>query len=304
MTSLLIDAHNHIGDISLTGAVVRSERATPPVSDGAIEGSEEGIDEDMSDRLRALDRSRVDQAVIIGAHAYLRPDGIADTRRINDTVAAYRDRRPDRFPAAIGIVEPLYGERGLPEIDRCANELGLAGISFHTRFQGVTNNSRWVRRYIERIGKLGLVVYMHAVGESAAESLWKVELVAQEFPEVQFVVLDGFSTFEQSMLVPHVAERTPNLVFDTATCHGWGFLAPLVDRCGASRLVYGSDLHSGEHGRLLYDPLPDILAADLNHEDRDAILGGNIAGILGLKAALTAPAPTSLAGEARVGQEN
>jgi predicted TIM-barrel fold metal-dependent hydrolase len=283
MPSRVIDAHNHIGDISLTGAVAQVDDARPSAGDGGIEGSGAGIDLDMTDRLEALDRSHVDQAVIIGAHGHLRPEGIADTRRVNDTVAAYRDRRPDRFPAAIGIVEPLYGERGLDEIDRCAQELGLAGISFHTRFQGVTNNSPWVRRYIGRMGELGLVVYMHAVGESAAESLWKVEVVAQDFPDVTFVVLDGFSTFEQSMMVPYVAERTPNLVFDTATCHGWGFMAPLVARCGASRLAYGSDLHSGEQGRLLYDPLPDIVAADLPDDDRRAILGGNIARILGLE---------------------
>jgi predicted TIM-barrel fold metal-dependent hydrolase len=280
MAPPVIDAHNHIGDISVTGA-------TAPSRGRSAQGHGDDVDGDMRGRLAVLDASGVDQAVIIGAHGHLRPDGIADTRRVNDSVAAYRDRRPDRFPAAIGIVEPLYGPRGLAELDRCAGELRLAGISFHTRFQGVSSDSPWVRRYVERIGELGMVVFMHAVGESAAESLWKVELVANDFPGVQFVVLDAFSTFEQSMLIPYVADRCPNLVFDTATCHGWGFVAPLVARCGASRLVYGSDLHSTDHGQLLYDPLVDIRAADLSDEDRQSILGGNIARILDLSTGST-----------------
>src|SRR6202011_5057930 len=232
-------------------------------------------------RLETMERTGVDQAIVIPGQGYLRPDGLADTRRVNDTVAAYRDRRPDRFPAAVGVVEPLYGERGYEEVGRRRAGLGVLGISFHTRFQGVSTNSLWVRRYLERMAELGLVAFVHAVGESPEESLWKLEAVARDLPELPFVVLDAFSTFEQSMLVPTVAERCPNLVFDTATSHGWGFVAPLVQRCGASRLVYGSDLHSTSNARSeLTDPLPDLLAAGLDQADLAAVVGGTIARVL------------------------
>ena len=271
---LVIDAHNHIGDISATGA-------TSTRSSGELVPDGDQIDGDIESRLRVLDRRNVDQSIIIGPHGYLRPDGLVDTRRVNDIVAKYRMRRPDRFPAAVGIVEPLYGPRGLDEVTRCSDELGLVGISFHTRFQGVSTNSVWVRRYLERMGELGMVAFVHSVGESVEEALWKVGSLAEDLPDLPFVVLDAFSTFEQSMFVPYVAERCPNLVFDTATAHGWGFLRPLVERCGSSRLVYGSDLHSTAGGRTdLYDPLEDILSADLKEEDRAAIVGGNIARVL------------------------
>jgi predicted TIM-barrel fold metal-dependent hydrolase len=276
----IIDAHNHIGDISVTGAISLARTGDPVPADGAV-------DADIANRLTVLDQRGVTQSVVIAPHGYLRPDGIADTRRVNDTVAAYRDRRPDRFPAAVGVVEPLYGERGYDELARCRSELGFLGISFHTRFQGVSTNSLWVRRYLERMAELGLVAFVHAVGESPEEALWKLEAVARDLPELPIVVLDAFSTFEQSMLVPIVAERCPNLVFDTATSHGWGFVAPLVQRCGASRLVYGSDLHSTSNARSeLTDPLPDLLAAGLDQADLAAVVGGTIAGMLGLEAAV------------------
>jgi predicted TIM-barrel fold metal-dependent hydrolase len=267
----VIDLHNHIGDLRATGL---SE---------AVDGEQPDLDVDMATRLEILDDRGVGQAVVIAGHGYLRPDGIVDTCRVNDAVAAYRDRRPDRFPAAIGIVEPLYGERGLPELDRCATELGLRGISFHTRFQGVSVDSPWVRRYLERMGELGLVPFMHAVGESASELLWKIDMLATDLPELPMVVLDAFSTFEQCTQVPHLAARHPQLTFDTAITHSFSFVRSIVDRFGASRVAYGSDLHNAPRGTApLLHCLPDILASDLSPEDKALIVGDNIRAILGI----------------------
>ncbi len=261
----VIDAHVHVGeDHSLTGVLPppRHEPEPPPSEPERI----------VAALIRRLDERGVDQAVALAPSAYLRPDGLADTRQINDRVAACRDSRPDRVPVAVGTVEPLYGERGLEEIDRCALELAMKGITFHNRFQGVSNDSVWVRRYIERIGARNLAVFLHAVGEAPAEHLWKTAIVARDFPDIQFVILDAFSTFDQSLLVPYVAESCPNTVFDTSLSHNWMYVRDLVDRCGASRLVYGGETLSVEQ----------IRSTGLNAQDIESILGGNIARLLGL----------------------
>jgi predicted TIM-barrel fold metal-dependent hydrolase len=265
VANVVIDAHLHVGDDhTLTGVV-------PPLRLGADFGP--GDPELVLNALvERLDRRGVDKAVAIAPSAYLRPDGLADTRQVNDHVASYRDSRPDRVPAAVGTVEPLYGERGLAELDRCARELDMKGISFHNRFQGVSNDSIWVRRYIERIGELGLIVFMHAVGEAPAEHLWKTAVVARDFPEVQFVILDAFSTFDQSLLVPYVAESCPNTVFDTSLSHNWMYIQNLVDRCGSSRLLYGGETLT----------VADVRSTGLDREDFDCILGGNISRLLDL----------------------
>ena len=52
------------------------------------------------------DRGGVEQAIVIPGHGYERANGIADTRAENDAIAACRDRMPERFPGAVGIVEP------------------------------------------------------------------------------------------------------------------------------------------------------------------------------------------------------
>jgi uncharacterized protein len=276
----VIDVHSHYGGLSDTGIGVG--RATTDA---------DALSADVERRLRTLDERGVAQAVIIGGHGYLRPDGLADTRRVNDAVAAYRDLAPARLPAAVGIVEPLYGARGLPEIDRCRTELGLKGISFHTRFQGVSIDSPWVRRYLERMGETGLVPFVHAVGESAAEALWKIDNLAADFPDLVMVVLDAFSTFEQSAYVVRVAERRPNLVFDTALAHGWAFPAQVVAELGATRIVYGSDLYSSTGAPLdMYHVLDALIGSGLPAADIDLIVSGNVRAVLDLP---VEPAPES-----------
>lgn len=262
----VIDVHNHIGALIGTGLG----------TDGDVEAA-------LAARAEVLAARGVDQAIVIASHDYLRPDGIADNRRVNDRIAAWRGHRPELFPAAVGIVEPLNGERGLSEIDRCKTELDLVGISFHTRLQGVSLDSAWVRRYLQRMGEVGLVPFLHSIGESSAEALWKIDVLAGDFPDLPMIVLDAFSTFEQSLFLPHVADRRPNLVFDTALTHGVGFVLNVIARVGADRVLYGSDLYSTGSGvPALTDVLADLVGSPLSAGDKASVLGGNAIRILGL----------------------
>jgi predicted TIM-barrel fold metal-dependent hydrolase len=279
----VIDAHTHYGGLGDTG-----------IGLGQATTESAAIDADIAKRLATLDARGVAEAVIIGGHGYLRAEGLGDTRRVNDGLAAYRDRAPERIPAAIGIVEPLYGPRGLPELERCKQELGLRGISFHTRFQGVSIDSPWVRRYLERMGELGLVPFVHAVGESASEALWKIDGLAADLPDLPMVVLDAFSTFEQSAFVLRVAERRPNLVFDTALAHGWAFPAQVVAELGSTRVVYGSDLYSASGTVLdMYHVLDALVGSGLPPADIQRMVAGNIRSVLGLAPAEAGSAAAS-----------
>jgi uncharacterized protein len=121
----VFDCHHHVGDVKaiVAGAFPHDELSTADAR---------GLE--MSQRVAIMDRDGCRQAAVIPSHAYERPNGQADTRAVNDAIAAYRDALRERFPVAIGVVEPLHGAVSLTELDRCRNELGLAGISFHTRF--------------------------------------------------------------------------------------------------------------------------------------------------------------------------
>jgi predicted TIM-barrel fold metal-dependent hydrolase len=269
----VIDGHHHIGDMASTVRGLSEDKPTPPDFRAT----------ELSVRLEILDEHNVREAVIIAGHGYLRPDGVADTRSVNNDVAAYRDNLRQRFPVAVGVVEPLYGPRGLPELARCRDELGMAGISFHTRFQGVHLDSIWIRRYLEVMGNLGLVPFIHVIGGVPEEALWELESLANDFPDMTMLVLDGFMSPETSRELIRVGYRCPNLLFDTALAISVPlFVAPAISELGAHRIFYGSDIYSWPLCTRPYTILPQLLDLGLSHADISAILGGNIRTVLGL----------------------
>jgi hypothetical protein len=260
----VFDCHHHVGDVS--ALVGDAGRDAPGVGEGASE---------VERRLAVMDAGGVAQAAVIPGHGYERPDGVADTRRVNDDIAAYRRARPDRFPVAIGVVEPQHGARSFAELDRVKDELALDGISFHARFQGVSMDNPWIARYVDRMATLGLVPVLHALAESVDESLWKIEPLAAAFPDVPMLVVDAFAAFESTKEASSVAERCPNLLFDTSLSYNFDFIEVFARRFGAERVLFGTDLYSPPLGRRISHLLPQIRESSLSEIDQAAILGGN-----------------------------
>jgi predicted TIM-barrel fold metal-dependent hydrolase len=269
----VLDVHHHVGDAMQALAM--------PGAPGA--GAPPGLEEEMRIRLETMDRDGVDGALLIPGHSYLRPNGLADTRRINDGIAAYRDSARDRFPAALGIVEPLYGRAGDEEMRRIKEELGLVGVSFHTRFQGVATDSPLVLAQVELMGQLGLVPFLHSVSEASEEALWRVQRVARAFPDLTMIVLDAFSSHEQSSHAMLVAELAPNLVFDSSLAYTIDPALRLIERFGHERIVYGTDLYSHPLGYHHSTVLAHWLASDLKPEILQDVLAGTAERILGLE---------------------
>lgn len=273
----VFDCHHHVGDVSshIGEAMGTGADGPDPV---ALD------DHEIAGRLAIMDAGGVRQAAVIPGHGYLRPQGLLDTARVNDQIAAYRDAHPDRFPVAVGVVEPLYGKAGLAELERCRVELGLAGISFHTRFQGVSIDNVWVRRYVERMAELGLAVVMHAIPDNTDEALWKVAQLARDLPDVDMLVLDAFSEFESTKQATFVADSCPRLLFDTSLTYTFDFIEVFARRFGAERVVFGTDLYSPPIGRRISHLLGEIVESGvLTHDEKTAIVGGNARRFYGVR---------------------
>jgi predicted TIM-barrel fold metal-dependent hydrolase len=265
MPADVFDVHHHVG---------RAFDALGGDLDPGADEREEFAAIELADRLRIMDEGGVRQAMVIPGHGYLRPRGLADTRVVNDEIAAYRDRTPDRFPVACGIVEPRDGAAAFAEIDRTAEELGLVALSFHTRFQGVSLDSRWIVRYLERMGERGMVPVIHAMDDTPEEALWKLASIARELPDLTLLALDAFGGFEATRQCFFVAEVAPNVVFDTSLSYNFDFIEDFVVRFGADRVVFGTDLYSFPVGRRVSHLLRQIEASALDDADKAAVLGG------------------------------
>lgn len=270
----VFDVHHHVG---------RAFDALGGELDAAAGDPAETARVELRERLRIMDEGGVRQALVIPGHGYLRPNGLADTRRVNDEIAAYRDRMPDRFPVACGIVEPRDGPLALGEIERIATELELVAISFHTRFQGVSIDSQWILRYLERMGELGLVPILHAMDDTPEESLWKLAAIARSLPDLTIVALDAFASYEATRQCSFVADVAPSIVFDTSLSYNFDFIEEFAVRFGPERVVFGTDLYSWPVGRRVSHLLPQIIESRLPHGAKAAILGGNARRLFGLR---------------------
>jgi predicted TIM-barrel fold metal-dependent hydrolase len=270
----VFDVHHHVG---------RAFDALGGELDAAAGDPAETARVELRERLRIMDEGGVRQALVIPGHGYLRPNGLADTRRVNDEIAAYRDRMPDRFPVACGIVEPRDGPLALGEIERIATELELVAISFHTRFQGVSIDSQWILRYLERMGELGLVPILHAMDDTPEESLWKLAAIARSLPDLTIVALDAFASYEATRQCSFVADVAASIVFDTSLSYNFDFIEDFAVRFGPERVVFGTDLYSWPVGRRVSHLLPQIIESRLPHEAKAAILGANARRLFGLR---------------------
>ena len=270
----VLDVHHLVGNAF--GALGGDLDSAPDVETASYAHRE------VESRLEIMEAGGVDQALVIPGHGYERASGIADTRAENDAIAAYRDARPDRFPGAVGIVEPRDGEASLAELDRCKQELGLVGISFHTRFQGVSLDSQWILKYVAHMAQLGLVPVVHAMNETPEEALWKLAVLARSIPDTPVLALDAFSSYEATRECSFIAEVAPNILFDTSLSYNFDFIEAFAGEFGAERVVFGTDLYSTPVGRRISHLLPQILESDLTKEDKGLILAGNARRLFGL----------------------
>ena len=269
----VIDCHHHVGSLEALGFSFEGAGGADPK------------EVELGRRRGAVGENGIDQAIVIPGHGYLRAEGIADTRGVNDGIAAYRDAHPDRFPAAVGIVEPLYGEDVCTTELRRIRDLGLVGISMHTRFQGVSTDSPLVVAAVKAAADLGLVPFLHALDGIPDEALWRVQQVARAVPDTPVIVLDALSGSDHARLACIAGPETPNMVFDVSLAHHFMFVEDLVAAVGPERVVFGTDYYSMMPPPLHAGVLDDIVASDLPRDQQEAILAGNLCRILGLDVA-------------------
>jgi uncharacterized protein len=263
----VFDIHHHVGGLTLGG----EEDIAPTAEDEA------------ASRIKAMETYGINAAAVMPSLQYDRTDGIDNTRRVNDAIAAYRDAHPEYFPCAFGTVEPLHNSSAcVEEINRLAS-LNMKGVVWHSRFQGVFLADRRLDPLVDAASAHGMVVLIHIIAESTMEPPWALEALAERHPETTFVALDAFTGPSQSEHIIHIARRRPNVLFETAGAFPLGrVLERFIAAVGHRQLIFGSDFYASPPWWRAPQTLVELQAAPLDKDVLEDILWRNAHSLLGL----------------------
>jgi aminocarboxymuconate-semialdehyde decarboxylase len=135
---------------------------------------------------------------------------------LNDGIAAYVAKRPDRF-VALGTVPLQDGAAAAAELERCMTQLGFKGVQILTNVAGKELSDPSLEPFWAAAERLGALVVIHPNGFTEGQRLTRFyfnNVVGNPFDTtvaLHYLIFDG------------VLERYPNLKI--LAVHGGGYLA-------------------------------------------------------------------------------
>lgn len=162
----------------------------------------------FNEKLIWMEKYNIDHAVMLNlsqvyCNGWLRDDARDAIRWQNDFNASVQERRPDKFTSGF-VVQPLYLEDALKEIDRCVKELNLRLLCLPSHF--LNTDEEWisvadesVEPIFELANQYGLAIEIHPYDGQKMVKLkdeyWRFHLVwmmAQTADTLHFYTLKDF----------------------------------------------------------------------------------------------------------------
>jgi aminocarboxymuconate-semialdehyde decarboxylase len=327
--SLTVDAHAHML-VREAAEFVRPH--LPPDPQAQFEAEEtralnrqQGIDRhkhltDLDQRLLDMDAMGLDKQIVSPApgqcYYTVSPEiGIKAAQMVNDGVAEFTARRPDRL-VPIGTVPLHAGAAAVEELERCMRKLGFRGVQILTNVAGKELSDPAYAAFWARAEALDALVMIHPIGFTEPRRLGKFYF--------NNVIGNPFDTMLalHHLIFEGVLERHPKLkllavhgggylpAYSGRIDHAWGArsdahgalpqpptlylkrvyfdtivftphqLEALVRLFGADHILMGTD-YPYDMGE--YDPIGHVASVtSLSESERAAIIGGNARRLYGL----------------------
>jgi aminocarboxymuconate-semialdehyde decarboxylase len=333
--SITIDIHSHVS-VPAAAALVAPhlDVSTIPLAHFATSDTKQvnaqqeidrrtrmsGDNDGLAERLRDLDEAGLDMQLVMPPPPqcyYTVPIDISvkATRIVNDGIAAYVARKPDRF-VGLGSVPMTDGREAAAELERAMRGLGLKGAQVLTNVAGRELSDPQFAPFWAKAEELGALIVVHPNGFTEGERLTRFyfnNIIGNPFETtlaLHYLIFDG------------VLERHPNLkilavhgggylgAYSGRIDHAWGArpdcgtelphppthylkkvfvdsvvftphqLAALVDVFGADHVLLGTDY---PFDMAESDPLGHLASvASLDRASVEAIAGGNAKRLLGI----------------------
>ena len=238
-------------------------------------------------------------------------------RAINDRIATIAEQHSDRIVGLANV--PMQSpEFAVAELERAVKELGLRGAEISTNVAGADLSEQRFRKFFAKAEELDVVIFLHPSGFSDGRRLMDHYFtnvignpldstiavshlifggVLDAYPKLKICVAHGggyLAAYSGRIDHAHGAREDcrrciqhpptsylKRLYFDTVvfTEHQLEYLVRLY---GSDHIVLGTDY---PYDMGMYDPVGFVeAAAELTDADKDAIVGGNAARLLGISA--------------------
>ena len=260
---MIIDGHMHVWPDKIAGRALGSPTSgLRRFGDGTVDSARE-----------TLERGGVDRGVCLA---------VADAPERLEAANRFVGQLPqDRF-IGFGSVHPGR----TPEENRASlRENGLRGVKVHPLFQGFSLDDRRLWDILDALrGEFVAVLHVgreEAEGENTRATPRMVADIARAFPDLDVIAAHFGGYHAQDEAEEDL--RGVGVYVDTSWPPGIASLGServraLIDRHGAERVVFASDWPMADPG-IEAKAIRDL---GLGDTDTDAILGGNLARLLGL----------------------
>ena len=219
--------------------------------------------------LRLADRAGFDRIFVTELNALF-----YDMSEGNDDLARQIAPHPDRMIGYTSIPTPRLGRRALDEVRRCHERYGFAGVKIYSHPEATIAEPQ-THPLLALAADLGLIVLAHATPDECDHLMAAV-------PAARLLMAHmGGHPYAQGdwHRAVAIAKKHPNLLLDTASSQiDNGMLEWAVAELGPEKILFGTDMP-------LLDPhtqLAKVRGAEISDEAKAAILGGNLARLLGL----------------------
>jgi predicted TIM-barrel fold metal-dependent hydrolase len=231
----------------------------------------------VEDLMSVMDGNGIDAVVTCAPYSSIGEDFTYD--EANGFIAESMKAAPGRIIGFIRV-NPHLQEHALKSIREGVTMHGFRGVKYHPRNEAFPINSEELSYPLaELAAKLRVPILIHT-GEPDTYGYAQPTLVgdlADSFPDLTLIIGHmGKRLYEDAILV---ATWFENVLLETSF-RSPRDIARAVRKVGADRVIYGSDMPFG---------IPEIemlkvRVCDISEEEKEMVLGDNVARILGMEA--------------------
>lgn len=190
----------------------------------------------------------------------------------NREAIAFAERNPEKISIYIGV-NPHYLKDTIEELERWEKHPCMSGIKLHPETHRYSILDKKCAPIFAFASERGLPVLIHVWGREAVKACVEI---AQRYPYMMLLMghSGGPQACEEAV---EAAMKTQNLLLDITTSYTpEGMLEWMVQRVGAHRVVFGSDMPfiDAKH------TLGRVLHSGLSTEEKRMILSDNAAKLL------------------------